>query len=118
MSVDSGYPKTLPGGFSNWPSTWTSVGAAVKWSNGKIYLFRGSEYVRLTGTSVDDGYPLPINGNWNIGFTSDIDYAFLYPNGKAYFFKGNQYTRVTTSPETVDPGYPMAIVSRWLGATF
>jgi hypothetical protein len=117
-SVDSGYPKALPGGWSNWPSTWTSVDAGIKWSNGRIYLFRGSEYIRLTGTTVDSGYPKPIKGNWNVGYTSAIDYSFLYPNGKAYFFKGSEYTRVTTSPEAVDSGYPLPIVGRWLGVTF
>jgi hypothetical protein len=116
--VDTGYPKALPGGWVNWPSTWSSVDAAIKWTNGKLYMFRGSEYIRLTGTTVDAGYPKPIQGNWAIPYTTGFDYGFVYPNGKAYFFKGADYVRVTTNPEATDPGYPLKIVGRWLGVTF
>jgi hypothetical protein len=118
-TVEAGYPKTLPGGWSNWPSTWTSVNAGLK-MNGKLYLFRGSEYLRLTGTTVDTGYPKPISGNWGIGYTSGLDYGFVYPSGKGYFFKGPNYTRatITASSETVDAGYPKQIVGRWKGVTF
>jgi len=119
--VDSGYPKTLPGGWGNWPSAWTSVDSAIKWTNGKTYLFRGSEYVRLTGTDVDAGYPKPITGNWNIPYTSGFDYGFVYPGtSKAYFFKGKEYIRVdvSTSSEVTDPGYPALIVGNWRGVTF
>lgn len=119
-TVAAGYPRKLPGGWTNWPSTWTSVDAAIKWTNGRNYLFRGSEYVRLSGSTVDSGYPKPILGNWNIPYTSGFDYAFVYPGGKAYFFKGADYVRVDTSTDTefVDPGFPKKIVGNWRGVTF
>ncbi len=120
FSIDSGYPRSLPGGWRNWPSDWDSVDAAVKWANGKQYLFRGDEYLRLTGTRVDDGYPKPIAGHWNIPYGSGFDHAHVHNNGKAYFFKGDEYIRVTISGSTekVDPGYPKKIVGRWPGVPF
>ncbi len=120
FTVDAGYPKSFPGGWSNWPSTWTGVDAAIKWKNDKVYLFRGSEYLRLTGTSVDAGYPKPISGNWKIPYTSGFDHAFIYSDGKAYFFKGAEHIRVNISgaTEVVDPGYPMPTVGRWPGMPF
>jgi hypothetical protein len=31
----------------------------------KIYLFKGNQYVRITGTQVDPGYPLQLPGGWD-----------------------------------------------------
>jgi hypothetical protein len=117
--VDSNYPKTLPGGWQNWPSTWTSVDAAIRWDNGRVYMFRGSEYLRITsGVTVDAGYPKPISGNWSIPYTSGFDYVLIWPNDKAYFFKGTQYARYDLASDTTDSGYPLDIVGRWPGAPF
>jgi hypothetical protein len=118
--VDSGYPKTLPGGWSRWPSTWTTApDAALRWTNGKIYMFRGSEYIRITsGTTVDSGYPKPIAGNWDIPFTTGFDYVLIWSNGKAYFFKGKSYARYDLAKDTTDSGYPTLIVGRWPGVPF
>jgi hypothetical protein len=120
--VDNGYPKTLPGGWGNWPSTWTSAPtAATRWDNGKIYMFRGSQYIRLTsGTTVDTGYPKPIAGNWSIptAFQSGIDFVFIWNNNKAYFFKGEDYIRYDLASDTTDSGYPAKIVGRWPGVPF
>jgi hypothetical protein len=117
-AVDAGYPKTLPGGFGNWPATWTSVDATVKWTNGKVYMFRGSEYIRLTNTTVDAGYPKPISSGWNIPWTTGFDYVFRLPSGKAYFFKGSEYVRYDIAADATDAGYPAPIVGRWRGVTF
>ena len=49
-------------------------------SNDKIYFFRGDQYVRLTDTVVDPGYPRPIAGNWNglpTEFAEGIDAALM-----------------------------------------
>ena len=95
--------------------------ALMRSSNGKIYLFRGSEYVRYSSVAngVDAGYPKPIAGNWNglpASFTSGIDAAFMREsNQKIYFFKGNQYARIDTTTSTMDAGYPKPIAGNWPG---
>jgi hypothetical protein len=114
-------PKTLPGGWKNWPKTWTSAPtAAVRWTNGKVYMFRGDEYLRISsGVTVDPDYPRPIEGNWDIPspFTSGIDYVLLWSNNKAYFFRGTKYVRMDLTTELTDGG-PSLIVGRWPGVPF
>jgi hypothetical protein len=118
--VDADYPRTLPGGWQNWPSTWTYVDAAIKWpTNSKIYMFRGSEYIRLTGVTVDSGYnpPKKIADNWDLPWTSDLDYVIYSPNSKiAYFFKGTEYVRYY--PETDEVSDKIGIVGKWPGVKF
>jgi hypothetical protein len=116
--VDPGYPRPIAGNWGNWPSSWTSVDASVKWDNGKVYFFRGSQYLRydLAAGQVDAGYPLPIAGYWPGLFTSTIDYALVHPNGWAYFFKGQQYQRYDISLDRVDDTLP--IVGFWVGIPF
>lgn len=84
--------------------------------NGKVYFFRGSEYVRLTGTRMDSEYPRPIAGNWKqlpANFNDGIDAALMRRNnGKIYFFKGNQYARIS-SDSSMDAGYPRSISGNW-----
>lgn len=118
-TVDAGYPLTLPGGWGNWPAAWTSVDAAVRWPNGKIYMFRGSQYVRISaGTTVDAGYPKPITGNWGLPYTTGFDYVVPWNNGKAYFFKGNDYIRYDVATDTTDAGFPKPILANWPGVAF
>ncbi len=116
--VDLGYPASIAGNWGNWPATWTSVDAAVKWNNGKVYFFRGSEYLRydIAADKVDIGYPAPITGNWPGLFTSNIDYALVHPNGWAYFFKGKQYQRYDMVLDQVNQTLP--IVGWWAGVPF
>jgi hypothetical protein len=81
------------------PKGWeTRIDGAVNWGDGKIYVFRGAEYLRydIAGEKVDAGYPKPIAGNWS-GFppswSSGIDAAMNWGNGHIYIFKGDQYLR-------------------------
>ncbi|NTV09572.1 MAG: hypothetical protein HGA47_02245 [Zoogloea sp.] len=106
-AVDPEYlPPNLPlkiGG--NWNMPWTDrIDGAVNWGNGKIYFFRGPEYLRydITLDRMDDGYPKPIDGNWNNIWTDGID-AVLYQGGtKAYFFKGDEFRRYDLAADNVD----------------
>jgi len=93
-----------------------SIDAALwRESNGKIYMFHGSQYVRITGSTVDAGYPQPIAGNWTglpFDFTQGIDAAFWHKTkNKIYMFKGDQYVRLTET--TMDAGYPKPIAGNW-----
>jgi hypothetical protein len=120
---DAGYPRRIKGAWIGIPTSFQSNIDAALWreSNGKIYLFKGSQYVRLEGSNatMDAGYPQPIAGNWNglpASFTSGIDAAFWREsNNKIYFFKGNQYARLDTATATMDAGYPKPIAGNWPG---
>lgn len=121
--VDTGYPLRI-GEF--WPGLAqhgfdAGIHAAVNWDNGKAYFFKGSQYLRydMQGDHVDDGYPLPIAGNWpgfaEAGFADGIDTVINWGNGKAYFFRGDQYLRYDIASDTADPDYPRNIDEGWPG---
>ena len=67
-TMDAGYPKPIAGNWNGLPASFTSGIDAAFWreSNNKIYLFKGSEYVRLDTATPrwTPGYPKPIAGNW------------------------------------------------------
>ena len=114
VTKDNGFPSNMPGGWVNMPASWNgNVDAAISYkSNNKHYLFKGDEYVRMTGVKVDAGYPQKLSKGW-IGlpadFVSDID-AATYINGHVYMIKGQRYIRFTNT--TVDAGYPKPM-SNW-----
>ena len=116
-TMDSGYPKSIASNWQGLPAAFNNgIDAALMRDNGKIYFFKGSQYVRLTGSAMDSGYPKPIAGNWKelpAAFNSGIDAALMRENnGKVYFFKGNQYVRIG-SDSTMDSGYPAPISGNW-----
>ncbi|HLP48091.1 MAG TPA: hemopexin repeat-containing protein [Candidatus Deferrimicrobium sp.] len=111
--TDAGYPKTIDN--NNWPGLpWKNgIDTAVNWDNGKIYFFKGNQYIRydINADRADGGYPKAIdNNNWpGLPWKHGIDAAVNWGNGKAYFFKGNQYVRYDINADRVDAGYPKAI---------
>jgi len=117
--IDEDYPKKISGNWNGLPADFASgIDAALyRNSNNKLYFFKGNQYVRLTGSSMDAGYPLPIAGNWHglpASFQQGIDAAFLREsNGKIYMFKGSQYVRLTETE--MDAGYPKPIAGNWEG---
>lgn len=117
--MDGGYPKTLPGGWGNWPTAWTSVNAGFKRADGKVYLFRGGQYLRISsGTTVDAGYPKAISGNWgNMPFSTGVDSSVALATGKVYFLKGTQFVLFNPSTSTVEQG-PSAITGRLPGVMY
>lgn len=121
--VDDGFPLAIAG---NWPGMDAAgfdagLDAAANWLNGKLFFFRGSQYVRydIPTDTVDPGYPLPIAGNWpgfsEAGFDTGVDAAVNWGNGKAFFFRGSQYVRYDIAADHVDPGYPLPIAGNWPG---
>ncbi|WP_166264632.1 hemopexin repeat-containing protein [Marinobacter caseinilyticus] len=114
FTVDAGYPIGMPGGWRNMPAGWSGqVDAALyfpPWD--KHYFFKGNEYVRLTGVTVDAGYPAKLPGGWQgmpTEFSAGID-AATFRNGHVYMIKGDYYIRFTGTK--VDAGYPKPM-SRW-----
>lgn len=87
--------------------------AAINLGNGKVYFFKGGEYVRWdirAGTL--DLLRIPIAKEWpgfdkcklpnGKTFADGIDAALNWWNGKAYFFKGSHYIRFDVKKNTVD----------------
>jgi hypothetical protein len=84
-------------------------------AKGKIYFFKGSEYIRfdIAADKADPGYPKTISSaTWNGLWTSGIDAAVNFGNGKIYFFKGSEYICFNIAADKADPGYPKPI-SNW-----
>jgi len=76
-------------------------------ADGTTYVFRGSEYWRLTKTGVASGFPRQISRDWP-GLPDNIQAAITWDERKAtYFFKGDQFWRF--KDQTPAPGYPKSI---------
>lgn len=124
---DAGYPKDIAANWHGLPQGFrSSFDATVngqKGFAGKLYFFKGDQYVRYDWATdrTDPGYPKPIVANWHglpAGFTSSFDSAVTGKgpfSGKAYFMKGNQYIRYDWATDRTDPGYPRPIAGNWPG---
>jgi hypothetical protein len=112
--VDPGYPKKIADGWHGLPAEFQERIDAAVWrlSDGRIYFFRGSQYVRIDGTTfvVDPGYPVLTSGNWKgmpDAFNAKIDAAlWRKSDGKMYFFRKRDFLRFTDIAAGVDDGYP------------
>ncbi|XP_071855385.1 uncharacterized protein [Apostichopus japonicus] len=99
--VASGYPKAICEVFPGIPS---NLDAAIYWTNGKTYFFKGSQYWRTTGTTPDDGYPKQIS-DYFPGLPNDIDAAVVWGgNSKGFFFKGTEYWRFNPITDSTERG--------------
>ncbi|MCH2231832.1 MAG: hemopexin repeat-containing protein [Crocinitomicaceae bacterium] len=126
-NVEATYPKPLKDNWGGLPTNFESGIDAALWSdtNKKVYLFKGSEYVRIdpfNDWDVEPGYPKPISGNWPgfpSNFTNGVDSAvWNSKNNRIYFFKDDEYIRVNPSNSwNVDTGYPKSISGNWSALT-
>ena len=121
-------PTFTPWEGANWPGlpeTFYRGFDSALWNKdtGKVYFFKGSEYVRINpnnGWKMDAGYPKPIAGNWpglDPSFNSGIDAAIWnQASNKVYLFKGDKYVRIDPSNGwNMEPGYPKPIAGNWPG---
>jgi cell wall-associated NlpC family hydrolase len=112
--LPDGLPQPVNG--VTWPNLpWTNIDAGVNWGNGRVYLFRGSEYARFDVVHNRVDHILPIAGNWPGIPWPNIDAALSWGNGKVYFFRGPEYVRYDIGRDRVDAGYPLSIASHWPG---
>ncbi len=113
--ADPGYPKPIND--KTWPGMiWTDgVDAVVNWGNGKVYFFKGGQYIRydIESDRADSGFPKPINQKNFQGliWTDGFDDAVNWGNGKVYFFRGNEYIRYDIVNDKADLDYPKKIES-------
>jgi matrix metalloproteinase-14 (membrane-inserted) len=119
VGVVAGYPRSLQSpqsDFPGWPAGWWPINAAVNWGNGKVYFFRGAQYVLWdVATNKMDKGPTALNANdwpgWPPLWNSGIDAAINWGNGKVYFFRKDKYIRYDVALNQVDKDYPMALDS-------
>ena len=101
---------------------WSTVDAAVDWGNGKIYFFKGNQYLAYNKETeaVLPGYPLTIASAWRGVVFDRIDAAIMWPGGRsAYLFSGDEYCRYNVAADKVDPGFErLKIKDHWKGVPF
>lgn len=62
--IDSGYPKDIAGNWTGFPTSWYGgIDAAFCRLNGKVFFFRGTDYIRfdVRGDKSEPGYPQKIS---------------------------------------------------------
>lgn len=73
---DPGYPRLLQKNWRNLPPSFASgFDSMAKLEDDKVYVTKGKEYIRYTGSiaTVDEGYPRPIKGDWGtINFPNSL----------------------------------------------
>ena len=108
-------PIQISGNWRGMPAAFNAgIDAALMDQAGRIYFFKGVEYVRFTTISdgMDTGYPKTIASRWAgmpESFDAGVDAAMATEDGAVYFFRGDQYVRFSAGQGTVDSGYPMKI---------
>jgi len=119
-NLSKGSARVISESISGLPGDWhKEIDAAFyNASEDKVYLFKGTNYLRFTpnSKSVDPGYPKPINNlvknlpeDWHNGF---IDAAFFNPTrNELFLFKGDEYLKVSASNRKVNEGFPNKITS-------
>ncbi len=125
--ADPGYPRSIA---SYWPGLDRFAGgardldAAVDWGNGKLYFFKGAEYIRYdkAADSADAGYPRSIShSTWDglAVWPSGFDAALRWPtdSDRAYLFKPGAYIRYAIGADRVyDGSYPRSVdATSWNG---
>ncbi|MEV8539192.1 hemopexin repeat-containing protein [Streptomyces sp. NPDC051572] len=119
-TADPAQDSQLGTAWGGLPSGWEEgIDAAVDLGQAHLYVFRGTEYVRIlfATETVDDGYPLTTRDNWT-GLSFDtVDAVMNWSDGKLYFFSGPQYVRYDIAADRQDPGYPKPIADGWTGVT-
>ncbi|KAL3207641.1 hypothetical protein MRX96_010113 [Rhipicephalus microplus] len=129
--IADGYPRRISDDWGGLPG---HIDAALTWSDGKTFFFKGGNYWRFRNKQMSKGYPQKINvgfqgipgqsgcgtrrnevpvsdrypqpvSNWN-GVPGNLDAAFQWQNGYSYFFKGPNYYRFNDKDFGVDKGDP------------
>jgi hypothetical protein len=78
--IDSGYPLSIESQWAGFSAAGlaSDINAAVNWGNGKVYFFKGNQYLRydIAADRIDDGFPRPIAAGWptlaNAGFGANL----------------------------------------------
>lgn len=113
----NGEQWALSGAWGGLPKEFADgIDAAVDLGTFNLYVFRGTDYVRIPfGTQeVDDG-PKSIKDNWRGLAFETVDAAMNWGDGKVYLFRGTDYARYDIEADRQDAGYPKTIAGHWTG---
>lgn len=86
--------------------------------SGKVYLFRGRNFVTLDSQTGEFSEVLDIQSHWPGVPFERIDAALHFDPEYVYLFSGSRYVRFNIELNQVDDGYPQKISERWYGVTF
>ena len=119
--LDQGYPVSLQGAWGHLNSKFAAgFDSAAVLPNTKTYVTKGNQYIRYSdesATTVDSGYPSPLQGAWGIlpfSFAESFDSMASLKDGKIYVTKNKQYVRYSDKAAAkLDPGYPQPIKGNW-----
>ena len=115
LSKSASPPRSIAADWPGLPSSFVSkIDAAFTDGDGRVYLFRGNQYVRFSDrpSGADGGFPERISSRWTgmpEEFNAGIDAALMTPDGATWFFHDAQYVRFAPGQFTVDAGYPRPI---------
>jgi hypothetical protein len=90
----------------------SDIDAALDWGNGKLYLFKGSEYVRydIAADKADDGYPQRIEASWTRLWSEGYRRRGLTGEmARLTFFAETNTSLTIIAADAVDSGYPRKI---------
>jgi hypothetical protein len=119
--IDPDYPKKISRHFKNWPDSWGSgdINAAYYDSKlNKLYLFKGSGYIRYTDQEMESGYPANIKNNFSADWpfqwgSGDLDAAYFNSKASQIFLsRGNDFLQYS-SDKKLDSEYPKTISLPW-----
>ena len=119
--IDTHHPKLIRGHWGALPDAFTAgFDSMATLRDGKVYVTKGGEYVRYsdsTASTVDNGYPKSIQGNWGTvpsSFSNGFDSMTVLPNNKLIVTKGDQYIRYSgTTTSKVDAGFPKLLQTKF-----
>ena len=117
LTQDATAPVLTAANWHGLPASFHSkIDAAMTDEGGRIYFFRGNQFVRFTAIAagVDAGYPRTISSYWTglpQPFEAGIHAALMAPDGSTFFFKDDEYVRFSPGRTQVDVGHPQKIGS-------
>lgn len=123
--VEDGYPKPIGRGWSGIADIGfdSGIDAGMENGEGKLYLFRGDSYIRISTEtrSVDAGYPLFISEQWpglvDHGFADGLDAVINTNDGSLWFFKGDRCIEYGLVADH-SIGEPLPIGEVWQGTSW